>query len=75
MLAVEFGRIHKSCYEAMIWRESLGPSATQADAWAEGTEGIEEFRILWDHINTKRGYPWESSPWVWVIEFRNREGT
>lgn len=24
----------------------------------------------WDSINTKRGYSWESNPWVWVIEFK-----
>ena len=27
------------------------------------------FHSLWDSINAKRGYPWESNPWVWVIEF------
>jgi len=28
------------------------------------------FSGLWDSINEKRGYSWESNPWVWVIEFR-----
>ena len=28
------------------------------------------FAHLWDTINAKRGYSWESNPWVWVIEFR-----
>jgi hypothetical protein len=27
------------------------------------------FRKLWDHLNAKRGYPWDSNPWVWVYEF------
>jgi hypothetical protein len=27
------------------------------------------FGHLWDSINAKRGYPWTSNPWVWVIEF------
>jgi hypothetical protein len=31
--AIEFGTRHHSCSDAMIWRRSLGPSATQADAW------------------------------------------
>jgi hypothetical protein len=31
--ALEFGSRHHSCSDAMIWRRSLGPSATQADAW------------------------------------------
>jgi hypothetical protein len=24
---------------------------------------------LWDSINAKRGFSWESNPWVWVVEF------
>lgn len=30
----------------------------------------EAFADLWDTINAKRGYSWESNPWVWVIEFK-----
>lgn len=25
---------------------------------------------LWDSLNAKRGYPWESNPWVWRYEFK-----
>lgn len=28
------------------------------------------FQKLWDSINAKRGYSWESNPWVWVVEFK-----
>ncbi|KKM62863.1 hypothetical protein LCGC14_1517380 [marine sediment metagenome] len=28
------------------------------------------FRSLWDSINAKRGYSWESNPWNWVVEFK-----
>lgn len=28
------------------------------------------FGALWDEINAKRGYSWESNPWVWVVEFK-----
>lgn len=31
---------------------------------------VEGYSELWDHLNEKRGYPWRSNPWVWVIEFR-----
>lgn len=53
---------------------------SEEDAKAEGME-IEiqfpaetrpygtEFRSLWDKINGKK-YPWDSNPWVWVVEFK-----
>lgn len=25
----------------------------------------------WDKLNAKRGFSWDSNPWVWVIEFKN----
>jgi len=28
-----------------------------------------QFKNCWDSINRKK-YPWESNPWVWVIEFK-----
>ena len=27
------------------------------------------FMLLWDSINAKRGYGWDTDPWVWVVEF------
>jgi hypothetical protein len=27
------------------------------------------FKSLWDGLNAKRGYGWDTNPWVWVIEF------
>lgn len=36
--------------------------------WREGTGG--EFVRLWDSINVKRGFGWESNPWVWAITFK-----
>jgi hypothetical protein len=34
--------------------------------------GIEkqEYCLLWDKLNSDRGYSWESNPWVWVIVFK-----
>ena len=31
------------------------------------------FRHLWDSINSKRGFAWESNPWVWVCTFEKTE--
>jgi hypothetical protein len=30
----------------------------------------KRYRIVWDSLNAKRGYPWESNPWVWVVSFK-----
>jgi hypothetical protein len=34
---------------------------------------IESYRTLWDSINAKRGYSWESNPMVDVIELKRIE--
>lgn len=31
---------------------------------------VEQFKLGWDALNAKRGYSWESNPWIWVIEFK-----
>lgn len=28
------------------------------------------FANLWDSINAKRGYGWDSNPWCWVLKFK-----
>jgi len=33
------------------------------------------YREHWDKLNAKRGFPWESNPYVWVIDFRQIERT
>ena len=56
---------------------------TGKDALAEGIEkppyhyeeSPEEsyrraFKMLWDSINSKRGFGWDKNPWVWVVEFK-----
>jgi len=41
--------------------------ATIADVWEPSARGA--FARLWDSLNAKRGYGWDSNPWVWVVEF------
>lgn len=48
------------------------------DCEAEGIDGRNmldayiknDYRVLWDSINAKRGHGWETNPWVWVISFK-----
>jgi len=37
---------------------------------ARGIPLIHAYANLWDSLNAKRGYGWETNPWVWVIEFK-----
>ncbi len=32
-----------------------------------------QFSKLWDNLNAKRGYGWQTNPWVWVIEFQKQK--
>ena len=46
--------------------------------WYKGPQGEwkssrEAFSAFWNSINAKRGFPWSSNPWVWVVEFRQVE--
>ena len=34
---------------------------------------FEKFKELWDSLNAKRGYGWETNPWVWPISFKRLE--
>ena len=43
---------------------------SEEDAIAEGVTSKFEFHNVWNSINEKRGYGWNSNPWVWVISFR-----
>jgi hypothetical protein len=61
---------------------SVLPLQDESDpsAWYQSEPGVHQGRsarasyaMLWDSINAKRGYSWESNPWAWVIEFERQE--
>jgi hypothetical protein len=41
--------------------------------WTETDWLRTHFASLWDTINAKRGLPWASNPWVWVVRFTIKE--
>jgi len=50
---------------------------TEDDALKEGfcnygtdVDILDAFCEAWQKLNAKRGYPWESNPWVFVISFQ-----
>jgi len=44
------------------------PSAESSDVYTDRML-VAWFRTLWDSINAKRGYGWDVSPWIWIVEF------
>jgi hypothetical protein len=48
-----------------IWVERL-QDISRKDLRAELHQ---EFKDLWDSINKKRGYGWDTNPFVWAVEF------
>lgn len=56
-----------------IWDEGRGMPPDIDDSiearQREWVDGPAWYRNLWDSINGKK-HPWESNPWVWVVEFR-----
>lgn len=42
----------------------------EGSSYHDTTSSLSEFRYLWDVINAKRGYGWDSNPFVWVIDFK-----
>jgi hypothetical protein len=45
---------------------------TEHGARDEAFLNREHFRENWDNINAKRGFGWETNPWVWVITFEEK---
>lgn len=41
---------------------------SRADVWEQDPRIT--FRRLWDSINAKRGFGWDTNPWVWAITFK-----
>lgn len=50
--------------EGVDLSEELYPNVNAAD------KALDRFPKLWDSINARRGFAWETNPWVWVIPFR-----
>lgn len=76
--------IHMPKRFARIWlrvtdvRVERVQEISEEDALAEGVaecfyvgEGLarQRFRDLWNRINRRRGFGWDTNPWVWVVNF------
>lgn len=53
----------EGCTTAAEDDQDGAPDAKQYRTYRAG------YRDLWDSLNAKRGYGWDSNPWVWVLTF------
>jgi hypothetical protein len=57
--------LDEACYSNNGWTPTLyDPDSGGSPVFRDG------FTALWDSINAKRGYGWDTNPWVWVYEFK-----
>ena len=57
-----------------MWNEGCLPENINQEEIGVHDEWLQKYWIpLWNRTNAKRGYTWESNPWVWVIEFERTE--
>lgn len=47
--------------------EGLRPESELSLLWRDDVRA--KYRVLWDELNAKRGYGWDTNPWVWVLTF------
>ena len=50
-------------------REGVNVEQYMQDTHTSGEPFTHPFAALWDSLNAKRSYSWDSNPWIWVVEF------
>jgi hypothetical protein len=58
----------EGCGTASVLDDEVDPPAIRKGPFSCG------FCKTWDSINAKRGFGWDTNPWVWVIEFKRIDG-
>jgi hypothetical protein len=66
VVSVRIERLQEITYDDCL-REGMWNYGTDIDTLAA-------FQELWQKLNAKRGYGWDSNPFVWAISFKTLEG-
>ncbi len=51
----------RNIYDSDCEKEGISPAIS---------DKRKAFELLWNGINSKRGFGWIVNPWVWVVEFK-----
>jgi hypothetical protein len=68
-LRLEVTEVRVERVQDITWDDAIAEGVTEDECRPYRINQVEWFEQLWDSINAKRGYSWDSDPWVWVIEF------
>jgi len=52
--------------------EGVAPLELKDGGWVplSGLDYVGAYREIWNSLYIKRGYGWDTNPWVWVVEFK-----
>ena len=53
--------------EFLEWATSVAPGGSRIETVRDN------FMHIWNRLNARRGYGWDTNPWVWVVEFERTE--
>lgn len=56
-----------TCADAIA--EGIMPAANSQTIDFDTPDPRARYRAMWNYLNGRRGYPWESNPWVWRLSF------
>jgi hypothetical protein len=73
IVSVRVQRVNNICFKNTPLNADFIAEGIKPISWV-GNQRLDDYKTpfikLWDSINAKRGYSWESNPWVWAIEFK-----
>ena len=69
IVGVHVERVQQICFDDIEAEAIPHNPMSNVSYRNDNYQRIQDFKWLWDSINAKRGYSWNSNPWVWVIEF------
>lgn len=74
-LTLEVTGVRVERLQEIAYGDCIAEGCDMSDVHYRPGWDVSKFRETWNQLNARRGYPWESNPWVWVIEFKKLEET
>lgn len=69
-------RLELEIIEIRVQRlRDIGQDDICQEGQPQGVEPIGWYCELWDALNAKRGFGWDTNPWVWILTFKTADNT